>query len=146
MTLTKKTLGTRRHRARTVVLSALYAYYTTGSDAHQVFAGVREKEQLTGDAAGFAERLFSAAIAHAAEIDQLIGKAAANWSFERIAFVDKNILRLGIAELLYLLDTPPKTAMNEAIELAREYSSEESSKFVNGILDTVYHKSLSQGH
>ena len=143
MSSTKKTPGARRRRARAVVLSALYAYYTTGNDANEIFTGICKKESLSADPAQFAEALFSAAVNHADEIDQKIRQAAANWTLERIAFVDKNILRMAIAELLFLKETPPKTAINEAIELAREYSSEDSSKFVNGILDTVYHESSS---
>ena len=144
MAPTKGIPGRKRHRARVIVLSALYAYYSTGRDPQEVFSSVCKKEKLAGEAAIFAERLFTATVTHAAEIDRLIGKATANWTFERIAFVDKNILRLGITELLYLPDTPPKAAINEAIELAREYSSEQSSKFVNGILDAVYHETSSK--
>ena len=142
MATTKKTPGAKRRRARAVVLSALYALYTTGSDATEIFGGICKKESLSADPARFAKSLFTVAVEHADEIDQKIRQAAANWTFERIAFVDKNILRMAIAELLFLRETPPKTAINEAIELAREYSSENSSKFVNGILDTIYHESF----
>jgi len=136
----KKTPGGKRHRARTVVLSSLYAYYTTEKDPREVFFGICQKENLAANPAAFAERLFFAAVNNADEIDRRIRRAAANWSFERIAFVDKNILRLGLAELLFLRETPPRTAINEAIELAREYSEDNSTKFVNGILDAIYHQ------
>ena len=140
MSTPKKKPGGKRRRARVVVLSALYAYYTTGKDPGEVLAAVCEKEKLAADPAKFAERLFFAAVDNADEIDQKIRQAATNWSFERIAFVDKNILRSALAELLFLRETPPKTTINEAIELAREYSAEDSTKFVNGILDAVYHQ------
>jgi N utilization substance protein B len=140
MPSSRKKGGGRRRRARAVVLSALYAYYTVGKDPHEVFEAVCHKESLAADPAEFAARLFSCAIDNAEKIDKEIRTAAANWSFERIAAIDKNILRLALAELLFLRETPPKTAINEAIELAREYSTEESTKFVNGILDAVYHQ------
>lgn len=140
----KKKTGGRRRRARAVVLSALYAYYTAGNDPQEVFAAICGKESLAADPAEFAARLFTCAIDNAEKIDGKIRAAAANWSFERIAAIDKNILRLGLAELLFLNETPPKTAINEAIELAREYSAAESTKFVNGILDAVYRQEQSR--
>jgi len=135
--------GSRRRRARGVVLSALYALHTTGKEAQDVFTGICSQEKLAADPAEFAERLFQAAVDHADEIDQLIRRAAVNWSFERIAFIDKNILRLAIAELVFLKETASKIAINEAIELAREYSSADSTKFINGILDKIYRQSVS---
>jgi len=140
MSTSAKKTGGKRRRARAVVLSALYAYYTAGGDPHDVFAAISGQDSLAADAADFAARLFSCAIDHAEEIDRKIRAAAANWAFERIAAIDKNILRLGLAELLFLRETPPKTAINEAIELAREYSAADSTKFINGILDAVYHQ------
>jgi N utilization substance protein B len=140
MTRKQQLPGGRRHRARGVVLSSLYALYTTGKDAREVFTGISEQENLAADPAEFAEKLFLTAVKHADEIDQMIRRAAVNWSFERIAFVDKNILRLAIAEFVFLKETAAKVAINEAIELAREYSSEDSGKFINGILDKIYHQ------
>jgi N utilization substance protein B len=140
MSTPAKKTGGRRRRARVIVLSALYAFYTAGDDSDEVFAAVCGKDSPAADTADFARRLFACAIDNAAEIDRQIREAAANWSFERIGAIDKNILRLGLAELLYLRETPPKTAINEAIELAREYSAEESTKFINGILDAIYRR------
>jgi len=140
MSVPSKKTGGRRRRARVVVLSALYAHYTAGEEPQEVFAAVCSKDSLAADTLEFAKRLFDCAIEHAEEIDQYIRTAAANWSFERIAIIDKNILRLGLAELLFLRETPAKTAINEAIELAHEYLAKESTKFINGILDAIYHR------
>ncbi len=132
--------GGRRRRARIAVLSALYAYYTSGGDADEILAEILRRESLAADPEAFARQVYAVVLEHAADIDQCIREFAANWEFDRIAAIDKNILRLAIAELRYLKETPPRTAINEAIELARVYSTEEATKFVNGVLDAVYHR------
>jgi N utilization substance protein B len=88
----------------------------------------------------FANRLFEGAARDTAAIDELIVRQAENWRLERLAVIDRAILRLAIYELR-TTDTPPKVILNEAVELAKKFSSEEAGPFVNGILDAV-HKSL----
>ncbi len=88
----------------------------------------------------FANRLFEGAVKDTAAIDELIVKQAENWRLERLAVIDRAILRLAIYELR-ATDTPPKVILNEAVELAKKFSSEEAASFVNGILDAI-HKSL----
>jgi transcription antitermination protein NusB len=88
----------------------------------------------------FANRLFEGAVKETPAIDELIVKQAKNWRLERLAVIDRAILRLAIYELR-TTDTPPKVVLNEAVELAKKFSSEEAGSFVNGILDAV-HKSL----
>ena len=88
----------------------------------------------------FANQLFEGAAKDTAALDELIGKHAANWRFERLAAIDRAILRLAVHELRGS-DTPPKVVLNEAVEMAKKFSSEEAGSFVNGILDSV-HKSL----
>jgi len=85
----------------------------------------------------FTERLLQGVAAHEAEINALIKKYTQNWSPERIAVVDRNILRFAIFELLYLDDVPASVTINEAIEIAKTFGSEDSGKFVNGILDRI---------
>jgi len=82
----------------------------------------------------FANQLFEGTTKETAVLDEIIGKHAENWRFERLAAIDRAILRLAIYELR-ATDTPPKVVLNEAIELAKKFSSEESGPFVNGILD-----------
>lgn len=74
------------------------------------------------------------------KIDAMISKYATNWQLKRMAVIDRNVLRIGVFELLYALDIPPKVTINEAVELAKKFGDMESSKFVNGILDKI-HKS-----
>ncbi len=88
----------------------------------------------------FANRLFEGTVKETAAIDELIVQQAANWRLERLAVIDRAILRLAIYELR-ITDTPPKVILNEAVELAKKFSSEEAGSFVNGILDAV-HKSI----
>ena len=85
----------------------------------------------------FANDLVRGTYKNLSKIDELISKYTANWEIKRIAVIDKNILRMGIFELLYKDDIPPKVAINEAIELAKKYGDIDSGKFVNGILDKV---------
>ena len=88
----------------------------------------------------FANRLFEGAAKDTTTIDELIVRQAENWRLERLAVIDRAILRLAIYELR-TTDTPPKVILNEAVQLAKKFSSEEAGSFVNGILDAV-HKSL----
>jgi N utilization substance protein B len=103
-------------------------------------------EQGETDLQGFARLLAEAVQANRGEIDRRLVSAADNWSLERMAVVDRNILRLGAAQLLYLgAEVPPKVAIDESIELAKEYGEEDSSKFVNGVLDRIFHEMSSTG-
>jgi N utilization substance protein B len=116
----------------------LYAHHSTGQPIDEVFAGQAKRMTYDRETEDWAKRLFKAAIEHGEEIDQAIRSFAVNWDFARIGHVEKNILRLAIAELRFFLDTPAKVVINEALELARAYVSEESRAFINGILDRVY--------
>jgi N utilization substance protein B len=85
----------------------------------------------------FVDRLVKGVTRNLAEIDSLIRKHAEHWSLERMALVDRNILRLAVFELLYLDDIPAKVTLNEAIEIAKRYGDESSGSFINGILDKI---------
>lgn len=85
----------------------------------------------------FAASLITGTVEHLKEIDEQIVKYAKNWNINRIANVDKTILRLAIYEMLYRNDIPPVVSINEAVDIAKKYSTEDSGKFVNGILDKV---------
>src|SRR6266496_3954669 len=85
----------------------------------------------------FADPLISGALEHRLEADALISKHAKNWELHRIAAVDRNILRLAIYEMLHRDDIPPVVSINEAVDIAKKFSTQDSGKFVNGILDKV---------
>jgi N utilization substance protein B len=102
--------------------------------ALKTFWDLTEANVATRD---FAEKLIRGTLQHQKEIDTKITSLADNWDFKRLAAVDRNILRLAIYEMLFCPDIPPVVSINEAIEIAKRYSTEESGKFVNGLLDKV---------
>jgi N utilization substance protein B len=85
----------------------------------------------------FAEPLIRGTLEHRDELDALIGKSARNWSLKRMAVVDRNVLRLAVYEMLHREDIPPIVSINEAVDIAKKFSTEDSGKFVNGILDKI---------
>jgi len=123
----------RRREAREFVLSALY---------QREFRDIPLKEMLAeinpGDQRSYIERVFAGIIARRDEIDALISQRTVGWRFERLAFIDRNILRLGIFELLYLPEVPPEVAIDEAVELCKKYGTDNARVFVNGILDRIW--------
>lgn len=131
---------TRRSRGREVALQVLYQIEQNpgfSADEIQRFCGRRllDDEPLVT----FTRNLVAGVREHRAEIDEAIQRVAENWRLDRMAAIDRNILRLGAFEILFEADVPAKVAINEALELAKRYSTAQSSRFVNGILDKVAH-------
>jgi N utilization substance protein B len=102
--------------------------------AMQHFIGLKTAQK---DAAVFAQELAKGAAAHLAEIDAIISRQSKNWDFKRLNSVDRALIRLGAHELMHREDIPAEVSLNECIELAKAYGSEESPAFVNGILDQI---------
>jgi len=98
----------------------------------------KEQEESDKNVLEFSQRLILGIEEHLEEIDQKISNYATNWQLKRMAVIDRNILRMGVFELVYANDIPPKVTINEAVELAKKYGDLESSKFVNGILDKIH--------
>ncbi len=96
-----------------------------------------EEKEAGDDVKAFATELIQGAIAHQAEIDEMIRKYAEHWEIARIAAVDRNVMRLAIYEMLHRTDVPPVVSINEAVDIAKKFSTAESGRFVNGILDRV---------
>ena len=92
----------------------------------------------------FATELVKGTVKHLDEINDLISSYAKNWQMKRMAVIDRNVIRMGSFELLFLEDIPPKVSINEAVELAKKYGDIESSKFVNGILDKIHKTEIIQ--
>jgi len=93
----------------------------------------------------YIDRLLSVVSEHGDRIDEVLRERMPNWRLERLAAIDRNILRIGAAELLYVDDVPGKVAIHEAIRLAEKYGGKESPRFVNGVLDAVYQDTLVAG-
>ena len=128
-----------RHQARERALQILFQYDIHGRPGLwlDVFW---EKNEATDEAKAFAERLVDGVMEKKTELDALIGRYATNWKISRMPIVDRNILRAGVYELLWMDDVPAKVTVNEAIELAKSFGDDDASKFVNGILDQVLTK------
>ena len=126
-----------RHKYRELALQALYQMEITGSSPEEALYDIRQRN--LGEAIDFTVSLVLAVTGNAQEIDRAIEGAAKNWKLSRMAVVDRNILRLGVAQLMYLsAEVPPKVAIDECIELGKKFGDGQSGKFINGILDNVY--------
>ena len=129
--------GTRR-KSRELALQMLFQLDMAKQTTDEVRTTFwSERKDLDEKVRGFADDLFRVASEREAEIDQLIEKNADNWRMERMAAVDRNVLRAGIAEFLGFPDTPRPVVINEALEIARRFSTPESVQFINGVLDSV---------
>lgn len=148
----KKTVR-KRTRSREFALQVLYQVDMTHEalepiledfwkDRTDVILSNKEKEIIENDKKDpdirkYAETLVRGAVSMLAEIDKMIERYAEHWTIDRMAFVDRNILRLSAYEIVYLEEIPIKVAINEAVELAKRYGESDSPKFVNGILDKI---------
>src|SRR5437588_4751823 len=128
---------TRRTRGREIALQVLYLLeQNPGVDPAEIERFI-ERRLREPRLRGFARGLVDGVRAHQPRIDGLISEVAENWRLDRMAAIDRNILRLGAYEMLCCPDVPTKVAINEALELAKRYSTAQSSRFVNGILDRL---------
>jgi transcription antitermination factor NusB len=128
----------RRRQARVLALQLLYELDVRNeSDPAATVDEFWKRQTVPEEVRAFADAVVRGTKAHQPKIDELISRFAEHWDLERIAVVDRNILRAGIFELLWGVDVPPKVAINEALEIARKYSTEESTRFINGLLDRV---------
>lgn len=131
----------KRTQARECALQILYQYEINPEPLSELFKKfwTEWNEKFPNDIRDFSETLVRGVIEHQSEIDQVISRYADNWELHRMAIIDRNIMRFATYELLYLSDVPPKVSINEAVNLAKKFSQEESGKFVNGILDKINH-------
>ena len=132
-----------RHLSRSVAMQSLYEWDFKGRKMDELPQIVERniKEFASGlEDTGFIHQLVDGVIKRLKELDKIIEKAAPQWPLEQVAVVDRNVLRLGLYELLFgnRDEVPPKVAINESIELAKSFGGESSGKFVNGVLGTVY--------
>lgn len=129
-----------RRLAREVALQAIYAQELSGDSIKFVGTNIIDNsEELSEELKPFARELFEKTTLYKKELDHYIKTKSENWEFERIAIIDRLIIRMAICEFLYFDDIPPKVSISEAIEIAKKFSTDDSSAFVNGILDAVLH-------
>ncbi|MFA5308804.1 MAG: transcription antitermination factor NusB [Dehalococcoidales bacterium] len=126
-----------RHKARTLALQALYEVDAVARPPEAVTERLIADTTLSAENADFVRELVNGAVSNREEIDGNIRKFAPAWPLEQMAVIDRNVLRLAIFEILYNNKVPVKVVVNEAVELAKTFGSENSAKFINGVLGSV---------
>ena len=132
---------TQRRQARELALQALYAYRIHQRDIDELIEDLATESSLGPETVEFSRRLIETVIKNIDILDEEITRLADNWELERIAIIDRIILRMALTEMRFMPDIPVKVAINEAIDMAKKYSTLESSSFVNGILDAAISES-----
>ena len=127
----------RRNKSRGFALQVLYQLNITKQDVITALRQFQENFLSNGGTDEFLKCLVLGVLEHCSELDRLIEKYSENWHLDRINIIDRNILRMALFELLYCEEIPPKVTINEAIDLGKQYGSEDSGSFINGILDRI---------
>ena len=136
-------MGKNKRKARVFALQVLYAYdLREGDDIGILFDDIAQAHKRSEEIIEYAELLVKKARKNSKEIDSILQEHTANWDIKRMAAVDRNVLRLAITELLYIEDIPFKVVIDEAFEIAKEYGTNDSGKFVNGVIDAIYKKRI----
>jgi N utilization substance protein B len=134
-----------RRKAREMALQILFQKeFAPTANTQELFDLFQTHLSLGDDMVDYSNTLVKQVTANQVKIDELIGKYSVNWNIKRFALVDLNILRIAVCELLFLPadPPPPKSVINEALEIAKRYSSQEAPGFINGLLDQIYNKEL----
>ncbi len=127
----------RRSKSRECALQVLFQLNITKQEPATALSQFQEHFSPGGEADDFTRRLVLGVLEHRRELDRLIERYSENWRLDRINIIERNILRMALFELLHCEEIPPKVTMNEAIDLAKRYGSEDSGSFINGILDRI---------
>ncbi len=127
-----------RRIAREAVLQGLYAYEITKEKRDKVLNDIINRQSYDNDMKNFITSLFNFSIDNKEWCEEQIKTRLNNWEFDRVALLDRLLLILAISEIHFVDDVPPKVSISEAIEIAKQYSTEESAGFVNGVLDNIY--------
>ena len=138
-----------RHLARTLAMQTLYQWDAVGKPTEgvdQMIRYVRDEFAPEFDDHEYVEATVHGVVEHAADIDERLNHFASDWPVQTMTVVDRNVLRLGVYELVFVEDIPSKVAINEAIEIAKAFGGETSGKFVNGVLGAIYKDQVKQGH
>lgn len=128
---------TKRRRSRESALQVLYQWDMTQQDARKGLVHFKEHFSLKEESDPFLDLIVQGVLTHCQEIDRLIEQYSEHWRIGRMAPIDRTILRIAIFELLYREEIPPKVTLNEAVDLGKQFGSDESGSFINGILDRI---------
>ena len=128
----------KRRLSRELVLKFLYQFEINGGDLDEQIKLFLKQNSSKDDVESFMRGLVFSLLDKVKEIDEVIQKYSDHWVLDRMTVIDRNILRMGVCELLFDFSTPPKVVINEAIDIAKKYGNEDSPEFINGVLDKVY--------
>ncbi|MFH1288919.1 MAG: transcription antitermination factor NusB [bacterium] len=130
----------KRRKARELAVELLFMTDVVDENADDSVKNYLRSQKILSDVKEFALKLKDGVIQHKESLDEIISKTAKNWEISRMSIIDRSILRMATFEFLYLKEASVKVIINEAIEVAKEYSTEESGRFINGILDEIMKK------
>ena len=129
----------QKRQARIITLQVIYAHELKGSNLDDTCAFMLdESKPPMVNIIKYGKQLSNLIFQHAIDVDELIKNRSKNWDFDRITLIDKLILRMALVEMIYVDEVPPKVSIAEGVEIAKQFSTEDSSSFINGILDSVY--------
>ncbi len=126
-----------RRKARELALQMLFQWEVGSHEPADVLRNTLQTKKLNPEVEAFAKDLFVGAVAEVETLDRTIGRHSKHWRVARMPAVDRNVLRIALFELMHRPETPPAVVINEALEIARIYSSEDSVEFINGVLDNI---------
>ena len=127
-----------RRIGRETALQAIYAYEISNEDKNKILKDTLSRHSFDNDMEIFVKDLFYLLVKNKKWCEEKIIERLNNWEFERVALLDRLLLILAISEIFFIDDVPPKVSISEAIEIAKQYSTEESPGFINGVLDNIY--------
>ena len=128
----------KRRKAREIALFTLYKFDVSEENLSECLNDILSMKRYDDEIINFAKRLIATIEKNRETIDRKIQQFSKNWKFERMAIIDRNILRIATSEILFMPDIPEKVSINEAVEIAKTYSSSDSYAFINGILHRIY--------
>jgi len=129
---------TQRRLARESAVEILYRLELVGDETETTIQEILVRRNPSEEAETYMRRLITTIENNRAEIDDTLRRHLRRWRLERLTYLDRAILRVGCAEILYFSDVPPKVAINEAVEIAKKFGDDQAGKFVNGVLDSIY--------
>ncbi|MFQ5600403.1 MAG: transcription antitermination factor NusB [Candidatus Krumholzibacteriia bacterium] len=135
-----------RRLAREIAVHALYEIAQSDAEASRALRSNLERRDAGDTTREYAARLLREIEAHRPDVTQRISGTLENWTLERVALVERCVLEVGTVEILYFPDVPPSVVIDEAVDIARKFSSEESGAFVNGVLDRIARDAAPEGH
>ena len=133
----------QKRQARIITLQVIYANELKGSDLDDTCEFMLDEVNPPNEnVIIYGKQLSNLIFQHTVDVDELIKNRSKNWDFDRITLIDKLILRMALVEMMYMAEVPPKVSITEGVEIAKQFSTEDSSSFINGILDAVYNEMI----